>query len=98
MIPTKEFCKTIHTGQKKVLRAFDRKEARFFILNWARRHRKTTTAINILSKEAVKNPNSVYLYVGPTYKQAKNIIWRDPNMLSKWKAKEYIEKKVEQEL
>lgn len=98
MIPTKEFCTTLHEGQKKVLKAFDNRTSRFFILNWARRHRKTTLAINILIKEAMTHPNSVYLYVAPTYKQAKNIIWRDPNMLTKWLPEKYIKRKVEQEL
>jgi len=98
LIPIKEFCSSLHSGQKKILKAFDNKEARFFMLNWARRHRKTTLALNILVKECLLNSNSVYLYIAPTYKQAKNIIWRDPNMLSKWIPEKYIKRKVEQEL
>lgn len=37
--------------------------------------------LNLLIRECLRNPNSVYCYVGPTYRQAKSIIWRDPNML-----------------
>ena len=37
--------------------------------------------LNLLIRECMLNPKSVYPYVGPTYKQAKSIVWRDPNML-----------------
>jgi hypothetical protein len=81
-----------------VLGIFDRNEYRFFMLNWARRHHKTTLIINILLKECLKNPNSVYTYVAPTYKQAKNIMWDDPDMLFLYAPKEYIKRTSRQEL
>lgn len=74
----------------EILREFDKSiihnqsSKRFFYLNWHRRARKSTLGVNLLIKEAVRNPNSRYLYVAPTYKQGKTIIWRDPNMLRKY--------------
>jgi len=64
-----------------VLREFDSHRKRFFELKWHRRARKTTLILNILIRECLRNPNHVYPYVGPTYRQAKSIVWRDPNML-----------------
>lgn len=88
----------MHKYQKEVFSVFDKKEARFYILNWHRRARKSTLGLNLLIRECYKHSNHVYLYVAPTYKQAKSIIWRDPNMLNKWLPKEIVEKKLEQEL
>jgi hypothetical protein len=72
----------IHSAQEEVFRAFDAQKARFISLEWHRRSRKTTMAINLLLREAILNPNSAYGYVGPTYKQARETVWDDPNMLN----------------
>lgn len=63
---------------------FDAKSARFFLVNWHRRARKTTLALNILIRECVANPKRRYGYLTSTYKAAKNIVWRDPNMLKSY--------------
>jgi len=85
-IPNEKFISGIHHWQKEVFTEFDRMlfakgRKRFFMLKWHRRARKTSLLLNILIRECLRNPNSVYPYVGPTYRQAKNIVWRDPNML-----------------
>ena len=63
------------------LSAFDRGEARFSILEIHRRARKTSTAINLLIRECDRHPKSRYVYVGPTFAEARRICWDDPNML-----------------
>jgi len=80
-IPVQRFLVGQHRWQTKVLTACDDSPARFFVLEWHRRARKTTLAINLLIRECAKNPKSSYVYVGPTYRQARGIIWDDPNML-----------------
>jgi phage terminase large subunit-like protein len=87
-----------HKWHLNILKAFDDKVARFFVLVWHRRSRKTTLALNILIKECIKNPKSMYAYVAPTYVQAKAICWRDPNMLDRYLPKELIKRKNETEL
>ena len=88
----------------EILKLFDKavidnlSPIRFFYLNWHRRARKSTLGVNLLIKEAVRNPNCRYVYVAPTYKQAKNIIWRDPNMLKKYLPKECVLKEHETDL
>lgn len=85
-IPVPKFTDKIFEWQLKTLQAFDRREfgrrvKRFFLLKCHRRARKTSLILNLLIRECMRNTNAVYPYVGPTYKQAKNIVWRDPNML-----------------
>jgi len=80
-IPIKQFLDGMHKHQKAVFRAFDGGKCNYFILEWARRHRKTTLAINLLIRECFKNPNSKYVYIAPTQVMARNIVWDDPNML-----------------
>lgn len=80
-IPNERFMSGLHPEQVNVLREFDSHRKRFFELKWHRRARKTTLILNILIRECLRNPNHVYPYVGPTYRQAKSIVWRDPNML-----------------
>ena len=89
---------SIHPWQIEVLKKFDEAAARFFILCWHRRARKTTLGLNLLIREADKNPRKVYGYIGPTYKQAKAIVWRDPNMLMRYLPPEIIARKNESEL
>ena len=89
-IPNDRFNSGIHDFQLDVMREFDRGR-RLFYLRWHRKSRKTTLAINLLIREAILNPKSVYDYVGPTYKQSKGIIWRDPNMLFSYLPPEHID-------
>lgn len=71
--------------------------ARFKVLIWHRRARKTTTAINEIIKQAISKVG-VYWHIFPTYAEAKDAVWRDPKMLFKILPPEIIEKKNEQEL
>lgn len=59
---------------------------------------KTALAINKLNIEAHLNPRKVFWYVAPTYKMAKEIVWRDPDMLFKYIPKELIDRTNETEL
>ena len=104
IVPRAEFTSTVHNEQLDILRKFDkfaiRRESvqRFFFLLWHRRARKTTLGVNVLIKEAIRVPKTVFLYVAPTYKQAKNIVWTDPNMLFKWIPDNVTYKRNEQDL
>lgn len=82
-IPTTEFCASMHPWQRAMFDAFDDGCRRFW-MRWHRRARKTTAWLNMLIRECVCYDNRVYLYLAPTYKQAKSIFWTDPNMLFKW--------------
>lgn len=80
--------------QKKVL--FEQPE-RFKTLIWHRRARKTTTAIIELVKQSQMRIGP-YWHIFPTYGEAKNAIWRDPNMLFGIIPPELIVKKNEAEM
>lgn len=97
-IPNENFLNQLHDWQLDILEKFDSKKARFFMLRWHRRARKTTLALNLLIRECAVHENRVYGYIAPTYKQAKNIIWRDPNMLSRYLPMEIVKRKNESEL
>lgn len=88
----------MHSWQIEILRAFDERVARFFLLRWHRRARKTTLLLNLLIRECATYKNRVYGYIAPTYKQAKSIIWRDPNMINHWLPPEIVKRKNESEL
>jgi hypothetical protein len=83
-IPNRHFQEQLHPWQLEVLRRFDTGEKRFFDLEWHRKSRKTTLALNLLIRECCRKPNRVYSYVGPEYKQSRAIIWDDPNMLDRY--------------
>ncbi len=83
-VPVSAFNDGIHQWQLEVLRDFDNGLWRFAMLNWHRRARKTTLAINLLIRECCKNPKSRYGYITSTFAAAKSIVWRDPNMLKKY--------------
>jgi hypothetical protein len=87
-VPVTAFNDQLHQYQRKVLRLLDtpldQGGKRLFDLKWHRKARKTTLLLNILIREAVRNPKSIYSYVAPTYKQARAIVWDDPNMLDKY--------------
>lgn len=48
---------------------------RFSVLVMHRRAGKTVAAVNHLIRAALRNKNTKYAYIAPTYKQAKNIAW-----------------------
>lgn len=50
--------------------------ARFKVVACGRRFGKTTMAMGELVLNALTTPRSVWWYVAPTYRQAKNIAWR----------------------
>lgn len=57
--------------------------ARFKVIVWHRKAHKTTLAINeLIRKAALKK--GVYWYIAPFSKQAKEIVWQDPEMLPKY--------------
>lgn len=80
MIPNERFNKKLDRHELEALAAFCR-GARYLILEWHRRARKTTLAINLLIRECCKNPKSKYVYVAPTQVWARNIVWDDPTMI-----------------
>lgn len=61
-----------HPGQEQVIRS----PARFKVIVCGRRWGKTLLAIVTILLEALNNPNGLYWYTAPTYRQAKNIAWR----------------------
>jgi hypothetical protein len=73
-----------------------RNERQNKILVLPRRHGKTTLAIAKLVMEAIIHPNSVYHYVFPYYRQAKEAVWIAPNMIAQLVPPEAISKKTEQ--
>lgn len=97
-VPIKEFIDGMHKWQKDILRDFDNKKYRFFLINWHRRARKTTLALNLLIREASTTPKARFGYITSTYTAAKNIVWRDPNMLRKYLPSEVVLRKNETEL
>lgn len=54
---------------------FHENRKRWMVLVVHRRAGKTTAALNFMQLSALKNPNSRYAYIAPTYKQAKNVAW-----------------------
>ena len=85
-IPVKKFNDSIFDWQLDVLSTFDQwrkglRPERFYLVKCHRRARKTTLLLNLLIRECLRYPNSVCPYVGPTYTEAKAVVWRDPNML-----------------
>ena len=98
LIPKEEFVRSAHTDQIALLKDFDNKVARFYLVNCHRRARKSTLAINLLIRECCENPNRRYIYLTSTYTAAKSIVWRDPNMLKKWLPMDMVAKMNESEL
>lgn len=92
------FSDSINRWQTQVLHDFDAGLWRFALLNWHRRARKSTLSINLLIREACRNAGKRYGYITSTYTAAKNIIWRDPNMLKKYLPVEFVSRTNESEL
>lgn len=81
-MPRERFKQHMTEYQKEVVRAFDlHHEIREFYLEWARRHRKTSLAINLLCREATQWPKTKWLYIAPTKVECRDIVWDDPTML-----------------
>lgn len=57
--------------------------ARFQVLDWHRKARKTSLAINQLIRWAVAVPGT-YWYISPSYSNAKRTVWDDLYMLPKY--------------
>lgn len=57
--------------------------ARYKVLCWHRKARKTTVAVNELIRWCYAHRDT-YWYVAPYYGQAKKIVWDDPNMLPRY--------------
>lgn len=81
MVPNSRFCEGITPWQYEFCQAYDSELYRFFVLEWARRHRKTTAAINLLIRECVERSRTISTYVAPYLAQAREIVWDDPEML-----------------
>ncbi len=96
-VPPLSFMYSMHKAQKDVFSAFNDGK-RFFMLNWHRRARKSTLGLNLLIREAMKQPNRTYLYIAPTYTQARSIVWLNPNMLAAYLPKEIVKRRNEAEL
>jgi hypothetical protein len=54
---------------------------RFLIWEVHRRARKTTLLLNMLIRESCRWPGRSYTYVGPTLREARDIVWDAPLML-----------------
>lgn len=67
--------------QQAWLTAFDEGRARLSHLEIHRRGRKTATAVNLQFRECARHPRTRYAYVGPTFAEARRIVWDDPTML-----------------
>lgn len=82
-IPNDRFMRGMskYPAMQDVFDAFDSGLFRFFMLEWARRHRKTTFLINLLVRECCKVPKAKYVYVAPTQVWAREVVWDDPTML-----------------
>lgn len=72
--------------------------ARFKSLIIHRKAGKTALAINKLIIESQLHQNKVFWYVAPTYRQAKEIVWKDPEMLQKYLPTQIVDKKNDTEL
>lgn len=68
-----------HKHQEEVLDC----SARFKVIIWHRRARKTSLAIVELLRRAVAQ-TGIYLYCSPFFSQTKKICWDDPQMISRY--------------
>ncbi|MHC4216462.1 MAG: terminase large subunit domain-containing protein [Planctomycetota bacterium] len=93
-IPVPNFTDHIHKWQKAAWNHFYKNldVIKHTVMVWHRRARKTTYEINKLITEASTVPNSTYAYVGPTFRQAKETVWRDPMMLKRYLPRDILSK------
>ena len=91
---SQEFLDGLHTAQEEVLTRFDESvwldngrciaadnPTQYYYLEWHRRARKTTLALNILARECLRVAGGKYTYIAPTQIMAREIAWDDPYML-----------------
>lgn len=84
-VPVDAFLDNVRGYQTDVWnRFYEHPEIRHWVLVWHRRARKTTLAINLLIAEAATTEDKTYAYIGPTMRQAKATVWRDPMMLKRY--------------
>lgn len=83
-----------HKFQKEIL---DDKH-RYKVVVCGRRFGKTSFSINELLDKALSNENTIYWYVGPTYKQAKMIAWQMLEDILATLPEELVQRKNEAEL
>jgi hypothetical protein len=50
-------------------------------MEWHRRARKTTLAVNLLIREACRYERAKYIYTSPYQAETRKIVWDDPTML-----------------
>lgn len=79
------------------LQVLQKNPHRFKVCIWHRKAWKTTTAITEIVKQAHLRVG-VYWHIFPTYGEAKDSVWRDPNMLFNIIPKDLIERVNETEL
>ena len=92
-VPLNTFLDHVRPYQSEVWnRFYDHPEIRHHILVWHRRARKTSLAVNLLITEAATTENRTYAYIGPTMRQAKATVWRDPMMLKRYLPQEALAK------
>lgn len=82
--PTKKFIENlpIYNHQLDFLRLFATGAKRYSMLKWARRHGKSTMVFNILIQKCLQYENRRYAFIFTTRVAAKNIITKDPDMIS----------------
>lgn len=56
---------------------------RWIVLVLHRRAGKTTAVLNHLQRDCIRIPESVFAYIGPTYKQSKRVAWDIAKRISK---------------
>jgi hypothetical protein len=88
-IPNEQFIEGMHYHQRDFFEFFDRQTKRakeivawHFWLEWARRHRKTTLAVNLTIREACRWERTKYLYLSPYQAETRKMVWDDPIMLN----------------
>lgn len=82
-----------HKGQQEVAEACAKH--RYVVVRAGRRFGKSSLALNIVFREALRNPGR-YWVIAPEYKQAKSIYWRD--LVDEYIPKELIIQKNDNEL
>lgn len=65
---------------------------RFKVHRWHRRARKTTLGLNKLIRAACLAQGETFAYIGPTYKQTRSIVVKDPLMLRQYLPRDVLRK------
>jgi phage FluMu gp28-like protein len=88
------FLPTIRPFQLEAMK--DKRKNKVLVIH--RRAGKTALAVNKLIHAAMTDKGKVYLYVCPKQIQAKDVIWKDPEMMNKYLPNEIVQRKNEVEL